>query len=215
VGIRLVIAAAARVTAVAVTLVVLVACEFGETRPPGPLDIVNDTDRAVEISIVQGGEDTNPQADDPRIEPGERAIYDTALFPFNDVLDANCTDGPIVAQFDDGTEIRVPPPVCTGAEIILSHYATAFEIRNDLERSVRIWVDHDGDLYVPEPGQPTLDPGQSARFALKAEYSAIADDGRLCIDGEVLARAEDAPDLLLSGPICDGDSYQVSEFAGS
>jgi hypothetical protein len=186
-----------------------------DDRPPAPVDVVNDTDSAVEISIVNEGEELEPQSDDPRIEAGGRATYDMSLIAFDEELGDRCTDGPLVARYDDGTEIQVPPPVCVGANIMLSLYATAFEIRNDTGASVSIWVKHDGDLYVPAPGDRDLEPGDAARYALEDSYSEIAGDGRICIDGEVVARTDDGADLLLSGPVCDGDSYRVSEFAGS
>jgi hypothetical protein len=184
-------------------------------RPPAPVDVVNDTDSAVEISIMNEGEELEPESDDPRIEAGGRATYDMSLIAFDEELGDRCTDGPLVARYDDGTEIQVAPPVCVGATIILSLYATAFEITNDTGGSVSIWVKHGGDLYVPTPGDRDLEPQESARYALIDSYSEIVDDGRLCIDGEVVARTDDGADLLLSGPVCDGDSHQVSEFVGS
>ena len=62
-------------------------------------------------------------------------------------------------------------------------------------------------------GDRDLEPGESAGYALKDSYSEVASDGRLCIVGDVIARSEDGPDLLLPGPICDGETFQVSEFS--
>lgn len=166
----------------------------------------------MEISIVLGGEVTEPHPDDPRIEAGGRATYNASLFPFNEDLKDFCTDGPILARYDDGTEIRVPPPVCTGGYVRLSLYATAFGVMNDTSDSVRIWVEHDGELYVPIPGEPELQPGDASNYALKDSYSTAAGDGRLCVDGDVFARSEDGVDMSLPGSACDGDSFQVSEF---
>lgn len=205
---------AGRTVSLMISLVALASCQLDD-RPPAPVDVVNDTDSAVEISIVNEGEELEPQSDDPRIEAGGRATYDMSLIAFDEELGDRCTDGPLVARYDDGTEIQVPPPVCVGATIMLSLYATAFEITNDTGGPVSIWVKHGGDLYVPTPGDRDLEPQETARYALIDSYSEIVDDGRLCIDGEVIARSEDGPDQLLSGLICDGDSYQVSEFAGS
>jgi hypothetical protein len=103
--------------------VVLVGC-LRESRVPLPITIVNDTDAPVTIWIEHDGEEFRPEEGDPRLDPGESAIYGVksryATIEFNYA----CTDGDIIARLDDGSEIRIPPPVCDDEWVELSDFTT-------------------------------------------------------------------------------------------
>lgn len=108
---------------VILAVVTLAACQFGETRPGTPFWILNDTEEPVTISIVRDGEEVEAAYDDPRLEPGEEGLYDLTGYPFNEQEERECTTGDIIARYDDGTEIRIPPPVCMSNYRSLSDYA--------------------------------------------------------------------------------------------
>jgi hypothetical protein len=95
-------------------------CWFQESRPGIPITIINDTDDPVTIWIEHEGEEYRPEDDDPRLDPGESGVfgldYPYVLIEYPDA----CTDGDIIARRDDGSEIRIPPPVCDDETIELS-----------------------------------------------------------------------------------------------
>lgn len=93
-----------------------------ESLPPLPITIINDTDASVTIWIEHEGAEFRPEDDDPRLDPGESAVYGLhtkyASIEFNNA----CTDGDVIARRDDGSEIRVPPPICDDSFVELSEY---------------------------------------------------------------------------------------------
>jgi hypothetical protein len=110
---------------VALLCTMLGGCFLMERRVGIPIYIVNDTDASVTIWIEHDGEEFRPEDDDPRIDPGESATYgldsEYASIEFNN----SCTDGDIIARRDDGSEIRIPPPVCKNESVELSEFLPA------------------------------------------------------------------------------------------
>jgi hypothetical protein len=98
----------------------LTGCFLRESRVGIPITIVNDTDASVTIWIEHEGEEFRPEDGDPRLDPGESAIYGLDSDYATIDLDYACTDGDIVARRDDGSEIRIPPPICDDETIVLS-----------------------------------------------------------------------------------------------
>jgi hypothetical protein len=113
-------------TGLAVAVAALLCVTLGgcirESRPPLPITIINDTDDPVTIWIEHEGEEFRPEDDDPRLDPDESGTYGLhtkyASIEFNNA----CTDGDVIARRDDGSEIRVPPPICDDSFVELSEY---------------------------------------------------------------------------------------------
>jgi len=101
----------------------LTGCLFQESLPSLPLTVINDTDRSVEIWIEFEGQRHEPRDGDTSLAAGEESTISLAG-PYTIVNDLGiaCSDGPIVARDDAGSEIRVPAPICSGATINLSEY---------------------------------------------------------------------------------------------
>jgi hypothetical protein len=107
------------VAVAALLCVTLGACVW-ESRPGLPITIINDTDDPVTIWIEHEGEAFRPEDDDPRLDPGESGVYGLDSEYATIELYYACTDGDIVARHDDGSEIRIAPPVCQNETIELS-----------------------------------------------------------------------------------------------
>lgn len=93
-----------------------------ETVPGIPITIINDTDSSVTIWIEHDGDEFRPEDDDPRLDPGESGIYGLDSVYASIEFNNSCTDGDIIARRDDGSEIRIPPPICRDDFVELSAY---------------------------------------------------------------------------------------------
>jgi hypothetical protein len=101
----------------------LTGCLFQESLPSAPVTIINDTDRSVEIWIEFEGQRHKPRDGDTSLTTGEQSTI-SLTGPWTVVNDPGivCSDGPVVARDEAGSEIRVPAPICSGTTINLSEY---------------------------------------------------------------------------------------------